>query len=135
MICFAETQPGQFSVTFPEKDASAATRDSGSIVLENAVVKIKQRAHYYVYSQVPFRLISPDPASNLTQFLYRIRSGEEDVLLQNSVLPCQVVEESSLQSFAGGLFLLEKGEALSLRVSDPEAVDKTREFQFGVQRI
>lgn len=100
---------------------------------ENGTVKIKNRGLFYIYSQVPFK---HDPQSfNKTQYIYRIRNEGEELLLQNSVFPCKVVQKGCMQSFVGGVFLLEEGDKLCLRVSHHQCLDESGKGEFGIQRL
>jgi hypothetical protein len=58
------------------------------------------------------------------------------VLLENAVLPCDVnAELSCTHSFVAGVFSLEEGDAVALRVTDARMLGSQDMVQLGIHRI
>lgn len=123
-----------------------------SVIFHNGKTSVNNAGHYYIYSHVPFNFpslqsssssppSSPSTASyyhTLKQEVVKVRNGgEETVLLENSVVPCDLKSKQSCRqhSFVAGIFLLEERDSILLRVSDPRLVEKGNELQFGLHRI
>ena len=107
--------------------------NSTSLIFHNGSVKVARSGHFYIYSHVPFK--SSSPPSTHTQYVYRVRNGGDQLLLQNSVYPCVASSQSCQHSFVAGTFLLEEDDEISVRVSNHTSIEMEKELRFGIQRM
>ncbi|KAL8625598.1 hypothetical protein ACOMHN_014686 [Nucella lapillus] len=117
----------------PTPDRRHQNASSSAHVVEGAI-QIAHPGHFYINSQISF-LFDRDQPVTQTQYVYRVRNGGQILLLENSAFPRDIRMQNSELSFVGGLFLLERGDKVVLRVSDYSYVDRETDMEFGLHRL